>query len=170
MNTDLIAAYYELEDTYEAVDLSRLCDNPYFYDQTILCYALTTATVTWSAPFSTTTSVNIEPPVVIPIAASTPTTTGLDLLSSVSASSAPTAIPEGNFLDMPLEEYCPMPPAVHCKLLAKLPAEEASNIILQTEIFEQMLNSGMTAAGLRVLKERLEEQYVAAALKQREKA
>jgi hypothetical protein len=37
-----------------------------------------------------------------------------------------------------------MPPAVHCKLLAQLPAKEASNITLQTEIFEQILNSGMT--------------------------
>jgi len=112
MNTDLIAAYYELADNYEAVDVSHLCGNPYFFDKIprsydILCYALTNTTVTSSAPTPTTTSVNVEPLVVTPIAASTPTTTGLDLLSSVSASSTPTAVSVGIILDVPLEEYVP---------------------------------------------------------------
>jgi len=99
-------------------------------------YALTSSTVTLSAPTSTTTSVNVEPPVVIPIAASTPITTGLDLLSSVSASSAPAGPPVGSFLGMELEEYLPVPPSVHYKMLAELSAEESSNITLQIEIFD----------------------------------
>ena len=90
MNTDLLAAYYQLAENYEAVDFSRLCGNPYFFGQTprnydIVCYALTSTTVISTDPTSTTTSVDVEPPVVTPSTASAPTTTGLDLLSSVSA-------------------------------------------------------------------------------------
>jgi len=58
-----------------------------------------------------------------------------------------------------------MPPAVHYKVLAELSAEDSSNITLQTKGFEQIPSSDMTATGFRLLKELLEEQYVAAALK-----
>jgi len=69
MNTDLLAAYYELADVYEAVDLSRLCSNPYFFGQTsrpydIVCYTLTSITVT--SFISTASSVDVNTSDIIP--------------------------------------------------------------------------------------------------------
>ena len=85
-------------------------------------------------------------------------------------SSAPASFQPGFFLETELEDYRPVPPAVHLSALAALPSEESSNITLQREIFDQLLNSSMGAAGFRCLSQILEEQYVAASLKYKEKA
>jgi len=135
MNTDLLAACYEIAETYEAVDFSRLGGNPYLFDQPsrshdIVCYALTSTTVTSSASTATTTSVSVEPPVVIPTETSVPTTTELDLLSSVSDSAAPAASFFERYQGMELKDYVPCPPAIHFNALAALPADDSSNITL----------------------------------------
>jgi len=90
------------------------------------------------------------------------------LFSNVSASTVPTSIPLGVSLELSVEDYHPIPPAAVNILLAELPERDSSNITLQSEIFELILNSGMMAAGFILLSKRLEAQFVAAALKHKE--
>jgi len=98
MNTELLAAYYELTNVYEAVNYSRLCSNPYFSDQLtrscdIVCCTLTSSKVTSPITSSTVTSTNVDSSAIIFNLTPAPTTTGLDLLSSVlSASTVPTSV------------------------------------------------------------------------------
>jgi lipid A disaccharide synthetase len=67
-----------------------------------------------------------------------------------------------------VDDYIPIAPATTARHLKELPEADSSNIVLQSEIFGQILNSNMTADGLRLLRDILEEQYVAAEKKQQD--
>ena len=215
ITTDLLSAYYDVADTYRAIELSKSSLDLYAVVPTIpcdiVCFMLTSTTTTPTTSLETAVntvmsttvlSTTVDSTVISLVSpsstavttvtssdASATTSTSSTISTSIDTISAVTPIlgitsgntgpttsttsvaPAANSSRVPVisvDDYRPVAAATTARQLRELPEADSSKITLQSEIFSQILNSNMTADGLKLLRDMMEEQYVAAEKKQQE--